>query len=255
MDQISNALDIARDYVNLRILYGSLPEYIVTKGETNLRGNLIGEEWENIYSKVTLFQGTLTTVVEGYKKRGFVNPGLEDLVHGNLCTFVNSDEFNSQQCASFNGGILLKGILGMNGALLRSLRNVKDYYDYSSKSTADMINAFDMEDYINIETLDFNWVKPSYSELINILQYQAKKSLELDKDDARSIVIGYFFIYAFALFFLRLKLFSLMENERRNWRCMLRSVPNRILLDNKHLKTYLLTHCDGQLESIKKYLV
>jgi len=149
----------------------------------------------------------------------------------------------------------LKGILGMNGALLRSMRNVKNYYDYSSKTTFAMRRAFDMDDYIKIETLDFNWVSPSYTELIIILQDQAKKSLEFYGRDARSIVIGYFFIYAFALFFFWRKIFRFMENERRDWRSMMRSVPNRILLDNKHLKTYLLNHCDGQLESMKKYLL
>jgi len=57
------------------------------------------------------------------------------------------------------------------------------------------------------------------------------------------------------LFFFWRKIFRFMENERRDWRSMMRSVPNRILLDNKHLRYYLLNHCDGQLESMKKYLV
>jgi hypothetical protein len=56
---------------------------------------------------------------------------LNELISGDLCNFFSSS--NNQECVGFMGGMMRRGLLGLNDAITSAAESIKDNFDTSPR--------------------------------------------------------------------------------------------------------------------------
>ena len=222
----------------------SLYEYIALDGTTTIKNQPINTEWESIYQSLTESVDFFTSFDD---QKNTYNQEILLLINGDLCPKYFSD----RDCYNEDTGIGSRGILSINGFIMKGLREVKDYYDSSNHNAQAKTAALTMNDYLAIETAYSVYAKKSYLELGNSLASQF--FAEISKFKSSSLIIGVVGIIGLVLLvcFLWVRIMGKMENERVFFRGMMRMIPVSVILGNRYLKNYLISTSHEILDSIK----
>jgi PAS domain S-box-containing protein len=226
------------------LIFTSLYEYISENDSTTIRDEPIGSEWERTYHLLTASNDFFNSFSD---QDATFNDQMVTLLNGNLCSMLFSD----RSCATEVTGIGARGILGINAFILKDLREIKDYYDNSDKTTASQITALTMQDFLDVEVAYTIYTTRSYNRLTTVITNQFNR--EVDELMKRSIIIG---VVSIVMLLILVKLvwlqaISRMEEERKNFRSIMRVVPVNIVMTNRYLKNYLMRNSDRILDSIK----
>jgi hypothetical protein len=114
--------------------------------------------------------------------------------------------------------------------------------------------AFNSTNFLNIQTVDTNWITLIYAQLTELLKENAISALQLFQQSSQYIVIGFMIGFVAAIYAFYKTVLIPIESERNDWRKMIRVVPNKVILSNNHLKSYLIHNCEGYLDSVRKML-
>jgi len=226
------------------LIFTSLYEYISENDSTTIRDEPIGSEWERTYHLLTASNDYFNSFTD---QDATFNDQMVTLLNGNLCSMLFSD----RPCATEVTGIGARGILSINAFILKDLREIKDYYDNSDKSPASQITALTMQDFLDVEVAYTIYTTRSYNRLTTVLTSQFNR--EVDQLMKRSIIIGVVSVVILLVLvkFIWLQAISRMEEERKNFRSLMRVIPVNIVMTNRYLKNYLMRNSDRILDSIK----
>jgi len=205
----------------------------------------IGPEWESIYQVLTGSNDFFNSFTD---QSADFNAQMVTLLNGNLCLTLFLDR---PSCETEITGVGTRGILGINAFILKDLRNIKDYYDSSDLSLASKISALTMQDFLDTEVAYTIYTSRSFNELDQLITNQFY--LEIDDLLKRSMIIGIVAIVVLLILgkVVWLKAIKRMENERKDFRSIMRVIPVNIMMTNRYMKNYLLRNSEKILDSIK----
>jgi PAS domain S-box-containing protein len=240
-------LRIANTNVNLSqfgLVFASLYEYISEDGTTEIRDEPINKEWESLYTE-------LTSSVDFFNAFNDESSSNNDqillLLNGDLCPLLYTD----RACSTEISGIGKRGILSINGFILKALRETKDFYDSSDQSATAKTNALCIGDFIATEIAYPIYMTRSYAELSSLLNAEFSSEIDNFSHTALKISIIGAVALLILMYFLWIKIISRMEKERVMFRSMLRLIPISVLVTNRYLKSYLISNSKDILDSVK----
>jgi len=226
------------------LVFASLYEYVSEDGTTEIRDVSIGEEWENLYTELT---GSVDFFNAFNDETSSNNDQILLLLNGDLCPLLYTD----RACSTEISGIGKRGILSINGFILKALRETKDFYDSSDKSTAAKTNALCISDFIATEIAYPIYMTRSYAELDSLLNAEFSSEIDNFSNNALEISIIGAVTLLILMYFLWIKIISRMEKERIMFRSMMRLIPISVLVTNRYLKSYLISNSKDILDSVK----
>ena len=229
---------------NLGLLMTGLYEYITKNGTGTLRGHPIAQEWEAEYSSLTGSNSYLSTYIDKNKSP---NTEIELILTGNLCSLY----FANSTCLSGTSGLAGYGLLAMDAFLITALRGVKDFFDSSNRTKAAMQEALAKSNLLLTEVVYESYVKKVYAIFDTILQQQLEAEFDSFKRKSLIVIIVSALLFLLSTKFIWLKVCKRMEEERKNYRNILRIIPVNVILGNRYLKHYLFTHSKKVLDSVK----
>jgi len=226
------------------LVFTSLFEYVSENGATTIRDEPIGDEWERTYRVLTGSNDFFNSFMD--QDENFNNQ-MAFLLNSDLC----SSYFTDRPCATELSGVGTRGILGINAFILKNLRGIKDYYDDTDRSPAAKEVTLGMQDMLDAEIAYTIYTSRSYTELDLILTNQFY--LESDKLLKSSLIIGIVSIVVLLVLtkVVWLQAIKRMEDERKNFRNIMRVIPINIIMSNRYLKNYLMRNSQKMLDSIK----
>jgi len=237
-------IDIKISFFQYGLLYSSIYEYITEDGTTQILNNPIGDQWEEIYTTQTSANSHLMSYIEVGKP---YNEELEFLLTGDLCPVY----FSRRNCYVENSGVASRGILTIDSYILKLLRGVKDFYDSSDRTLAAQKQALALKDLISAETVYEAYSRKAYAELdtITTLQFHSQLTSYTSVSTVIAGISAAIFILATILIWFKVS--KRMIEERVNYKNMMRVIPVNVIMGNRFLKNYLLTHSKKILESVK----
>jgi len=126
--QAGRASENSKLFSKFGTLFLTLYQYIAEGDTFTLRNNPINDEWNADYAYVTdsvhFFNSLRDSDDEEYLQR------LEDILRGDLCELLYNGD-----CIADVREETRNGLLGINGFIIETVRNMKDTYDHSNKTT------------------------------------------------------------------------------------------------------------------------
>jgi len=247
-DNINNArlkiIDTKVSFFRYGLLYSSIYEYITENITTKILENPINDQWEEIY---TLQTSANSRLMEGIDKGKPYNDEYEFLLTGDLCPVY----FARRNCYVENSGVASKGIMTIDSYILKLLRGVKDHYDSSNKTVAAQTEALQLKDLISAETVYEAYSRKAYAVLDDVLSLQFHSQLTSFTSVSTVVAAISAAIFVLATLLIWFKVSKRMIEERSNYKNMMRVIPVNVIMGNRFLKNYLLTHSKKILESVK----
>jgi len=226
------------------LVFASLYEYISEDGATQIRDSPIATEWESLYTQLT---GSVDFFNAFNDETSSNNNQILLLLNGNLCPLLYSD----RQCSTEISGIGQRGILSINGFILKALRETKDFYDSSDKSPTAKTTALCIKDFIDTEIAYPIYMTRSYAALDSLLNAEFKREIDNFSKNALEISIIGAVCLLILMYFLWIKIITRMERERIMFRSLMRLIPISVLITNRYLKSYLISNSKDILDSVK----
>jgi len=194
--KINTIIEVNNAVYEIVLIYTSLYDYLFTKGEMTLRTRPINTEWEEVYANRLRTADFLSSLLIKTQKDTTINPVIteyiSELINGNLCE-VLPPKVGQQLCTIVQTGFLTKGIQSISLKTLDTLRAVKDQFDRSSKTTADMKSALGLRDFIGVELSVWQWQYEAYLEIGRVYGTLTTTSI----DDTASLLKHVWIFYGF----------------------------------------------------------
>ena len=233
---------MARSNLNLyntNFLLTTIYEYVQENRTTYARGLPLKQEWERTFELMTHVQDFLLLEILDTKKGLGGNLQLRELVTGSLCDSVQvSDESLIAFCKTMGGGVVQRGIVGLNSYTLASVKEVKDYFDNSAKTYEDMYIALNFGGLINIEIF-YLFTYEAYKRIDFLIREELAKDFDSFRFRVKEIVAIYILIYVVFGVVASRKIKNRLEKEITDWRKIIRQIPYSVVNESKLLKSYL----------------
>jgi len=226
------------------LVFASLYEYISEDGSTQIRDAPIKTEWESLYTQLT---GSVDFFNAFNDQTSSNNDQILLLLNGDLCPLLYTD----RPCSTEISGIGRRGILSINGFILKALRETKDFYDSSDKSAAAKTTALCINDFIAAEIAYPIYMTRSYAELDSLLNTEFSNEIDNFSSNSLEISIIGAVCLLILMYFLWIKIITRMERERIMFRSLIRLIPISVLVTNRYLKSYLISNSKDILDSVK----
>ena len=248
-DQLSKSVTANYYIYQIRLLEGTIYSYIHEDGNILLRNNPMGPEWDKVSKNVTYFSKFLVEL-----EASITEPSIKKIIRGNICDFNFSSKVPPSQCETMAGGIVTKGLVNLVNYYANALRDGKDAWDGSNHTHEAMIETFLVEGMVNIERLGFHFAYPSYERIQSFMRNETILMIQEHQNTSVKIIVTFIVIYSFAGLVIWNLVWKLIVMERTIWRKMIRQIPNKMLLNSKMLKLFLINNCDHALDSVKNKL-
>ena len=247
-DQLSKSVTANYYIYQIRLLEGTIYSYIHEDGNILLRNNPMGPEWDKVSKNVTHFSKFLVEL-----EASITEPSIKKIIRGNICDF-NFSNLSQSECETMAGGIVTKGLVNLVNYYANALRDGKDAWDGSNHTHEAMIETFLVEGMVNIERLGFHFAYPSYERIQSFMRNETILMIQEHQNTSVKIIVTFIVIYSFAGLVIWNLVWKLIVMERTIWRKMIRQIPNKMLLNSKMLKLFLINNCDHALDSVKNKL-
>ena len=208
----------------------------------------MGPEWDKVSKNVTHFSKFLVEL-----EASITEPSIKKIIRGNICDF-NFSNLSQSECETMAGGIVTKGLVNLVNYYANALRDGKDAWDGSNHTHEAMIETFLVEGMVNIERLGFHFAYPSYERIQSFMRNETILMIQEHQNTSVKIIVTFIVIYSFAGLVIWNLVWKLIVMERTIWRKMIRQIPNKMLLNSKMLKLFLINNCDHALDSVKNKL-
>ena len=234
---------------SLPLITGTFYEYVQNNGSSTVRTLPIGTEWEYTYQELlglSDYLKKLTNIALSNQKSSS-SKRLSDLLTGDLCN-QKFDADLTPSCSLF-GNTLANGILGATDYILTTLRQAKDEFDSSNKSLSVSKNILTLKALLIVDLIQNEWIPAIYQEANNVLlDFTSQEVTAITSVQSPLLAIYIISTLVFGLLIFN-HAWKLTEEERIEWKKILRKVPSNILLTNKVLKNYLVRE-GGLMNSI-----
>jgi len=227
------------------LLFTTLYEYIEFKGSTYVMGIPITYQWEGAYEVLSSSNAYLSTFADGDE-----NSDSAAFLNGDLCSLL----FKNTACYTDISGVTSKGILALNGYMLKALRGVKDFYDSSDKTVAAIEETLAQKDLFDAEIAYEVYFEQSYNAFISVLEQQYLD--QCSRSTKRVALYAIFSLLGCMILAVVVwdSVTKRMKSERKEYRNFLRIIPASTILSNRFMKNYLFTHSNNILDSFKNRL-
>ena len=231
---IHNIVDLHENLFQLKMISSTIYEYVQYNNSTKIMNNPIGQEWEYIYSNISMGNGFLKELLTEQEEQK--NAELHVLLQDSLCKGLNIDV---DMCGILKKEAVEQGIIGLNTFFLLTMRTVKDMFDLSDRSFAEAKKTLSYQDLIFLEILQEIIVLPTYQRLSQILETKVEAHFLASADlILQTCILSSVLNFIVGIFILRW--FSKKINyEKTRWKKMLRKIPISIMISNKVLSSYV----------------
>ena len=239
---INTIIDVNNALYEIVLIYVSLYGYIFTNGDMTLRTRPIDSEWEAVYTKrmstADFFSNLLIKTQQDETMSEENKVYISELINGNLCD-VMPKKVGQQLCTFVSQGFLTKGIQSISIYTLNVLRRVKDQYDNSARTTADVKSAIGLKALVDVELSVWQWQYEAYLEIGRVYGRWTTSSIDETGDLLIHLMIFYIFWYLLAVSYYSYKVDVFIGNKTKGWKRLCRKIPIDVTVSVKQLKIYL----------------
>jgi len=239
---INTIIDVNNSLYEIVLIYVSLYDYIWTNGDMTLRTRPINSEWESIYTKRMNTADFLSNLLIQTQQDDTMSTEDKDyvteLITGNLCE-VLPPKVGQQLCTLVSTGFLTKGIHSISIYTLNILRRVKDTFDHSARTLADVKSTLSLQGLIDVEISVWQWQYEAYLEIGRVYGRWTTSSIDETGDLLTSLMIFYIFWYLLAVSYYSYKLDEFIGKKTKSWKRLCRKIPLDVTVSVKQLKIYL----------------
>lgn len=225
----------------LPLITATFYEDLQTNGASIVRTLPINMEWEYTYKELLGLSDYLRKLTNQAinNKESSSSQYLAELLTGNLCNQNLNLGLSSSSCLLLDNS-LTNGILGANDYILTTLRQAKDNFDSSDKSLNITQNILTLKALSIIDLIEDSFIPVVYSEANNILlRFMSQEVTQITNIQSPLLAIYIISTLIFGLLIFNY-VWKITEEERIEWKKILRKVPSSILVTNKILKNYLV---------------
>jgi len=238
--QIDTIIQINNGLYETFLLFTSFYDYIITKGETTLRSNPIGEEWETLYTKRAQGQEVYSKLLISIEASNDYDQATKtlarSLIAGNICA-LRPDLAAS--CPSILDPLLGNGIQMLNSYILYAIRAGKTEFDKTDMGLAAQKKVLSKFELLQIEVTVRPWLFYAYDTLEEIFEDWTIHTIGKVEDQLRNVAILFIFFTFFGVMITAYYLVRIFENDRISWRKILRRIPIESINNSKMLQMYL----------------
>jgi hypothetical protein len=224
-------------------------QLLLYNGSSTIKNNPVNDEWEATYENLARVNDFF---IDLRNDADLYDEDIKKIVDKNLCEFLLVDP--AYECHTTGKRSAAQGITGVNHYYLNRIRSFKDTWDDSDKSIAIAQGILSNSDFWDIENTYYYLLITTYKDLSSRLTKEFDHTMTNYKAASSSLFwISQVLIVIIGLCLLKL-FFVGMTLERKMIREMIRLIPLPIVMKNRYLRTYLISHCNGILDSIKARL-
>ena len=240
-EKIQNIVEFDTHFYNIDLLITTFYQYVHNNGTGTVKEVAINTEWEDNYQKLLVSQDFISKIVSSSGNPSSESMiALNNLLTGDICVLAPYPNISDASCYVIGHEMIKKGIIGLNNYILVSLRQAKDYYDSSNKTFAAAVETLNMKSLPSIDLLTSLWFPLAYQKASDLLLKIVVSDIE-SIITIQSILLAMYIIFTIIFGLLTLRhVWRYVEEERVEWKKVLRKIPFSVLLVNKALKNYLV---------------
>ena len=222
------------------VLFSEVYEYIGENGTTTVRNLPIVTQIDQDYERMMDSLSFFASLKDLYASDSFMS----EILSGDVCTALKEDLAKTQwgsNCPTISQGAALRGLITINSYLLDQLGKLRDFYDASDRSAANITWVLGLQTMRDTENIMGVVLKFPYIAIDGVITREIEDTNQkyFKITDALGIILAVVCVF---LLLFTYRLIYVDASEERTWnKRMLQMIPIRVVISNAHIKNYLKT--------------
>lgn len=174
------------------------------------------------------------------------DPLIAEILTGSLCDTIGStDPIIEANCKTIGGGVLEKGLIGLNTYLISALDMVRKCFEsiLDDWTVDNRVACFSIYDFMFME-LYYPFALTAYHYIDDLIREKIAEDVENSRNTAVLLIFLYFGMCIFVSGIIWFRTQKRLQNEMIGWRRMIKQIPHSILTENRVLRAYIMKNSD-----------